>query len=64
MTKQETFDKILDALTDEAVSVVDSTPDKDTPEERPVEFSEDLERKIRRIFEDERRRVRRRGKRR
>lgn len=64
MNRQETFDKILDALTDEAVSIVDSTPDKDIPEERPVEFSEDLERKIQRIFDDERRRVHRRGRRR
>lgn len=64
MNKQETFDKILDALTDEAVSIVDSMPDKDIPEERPVEFSGDLEQKIQRIFDDERRRVRRRGKRR
>lgn len=64
MNKQETFDKILDALTDEAVSIVDSTPDKDIPEERPVEFSEDLEQKIQRIFDDERRRVRRHGRRR
>lgn len=64
MNKQKTFDKILDALTDEAVSIVDSTPDKDIPEERPVEFSGDLEQKIQRIFDDERRRVRRRGRRR
>lgn len=64
MNRQETFDKILDALTDEAVSIVDSTPDKDIPAERPVEFSEDLEQKIQRIFDDERRRVRRRGRRR
>ena len=59
MNKRDTFDKILDALIDEAIPIVESMPDEDLPDERPVEFSEDFERRMEQTFKNAKKKIRR-----
>lgn len=54
-----TFDKILDSLIDEALPAVEAMPDKNLPEEMDVDFSPEFEERMQKIFKNERRKVRR-----
>ena len=54
MNKKDTFDKILDTLIDEAIPIVESMPDEDLPDEIPGEYSEDFEKRMKKIFAAER----------
>ncbi|HIU57341.1 MAG TPA: DUF4367 domain-containing protein, partial [Candidatus Ornithomonoglobus merdipullorum] len=59
MNEKDTFDKILDTLIDEAIPIVESMPDEDLPDEIPVEYSEDFEKRMKKIFATERKKIRR-----
>lgn len=59
MNKKDTFDKILDTLIDEAIPIVESMPDEDLPDEIPGEYSEDFEKRMKKIFAAERKKIRR-----
>lgn len=59
MSNKETFDKILDALIDEALPIVESMPDKDLPEEKPIPHPEEFEKHLANIFAKERRKIKR-----
>ncbi len=59
--KNETFDKILDSLIDEAIPTVEAMPDKNLPEEKEVAFSEEFETRMGKFFDNERKKRRRKA---
>ena len=59
MNEKDTFEKILDTLIDEAIPIVESMPDEDLPDEIPVKYSEDFEKRMKKIFATERKKIRR-----
>lgn len=59
MNEKDTFDKILDTLIDEAIPIVESMSDEDLPDEIPGEYSEDFEKRMKKIFAAERKKIRR-----
>lgn len=59
MSKKETFDKIFDALLDEAIETIESQPDVNLPEETEVTFSKRHEERMRKLFAKERAKAKR-----
>ncbi len=59
MNDKNTFDKMFDALLDEALTAVESEPNPDLPEEMDVVFSDRHNAAMKKMFDSERRKIRR-----